>query len=89
MRLPIRWTRMFVYGGKVTRYDRRTGQIQNIAPPAGYRTVRTEPLQFSPVDPHSLYFATQLPVADAEWRQGLEAGEPGPEPRDLGSCRPA
>ena len=49
-----------VYGGKVTRYDRRTGQIQNIAPPAGYRTVRTEPLQFSPVDPHSLYFASNF-----------------------------
>jgi photosystem II stability/assembly factor-like uncharacterized protein len=49
-----------VYGGKVTRYDRRTGQIQNVAPPAGYRTVRTEPLQFSPADPHSLFFATNF-----------------------------
>jgi photosystem II stability/assembly factor-like uncharacterized protein len=49
-----------VYGGKVTRYDRRTGQIQNIAPKAGYRALRTEPLQFSPVDPHSLYFATNV-----------------------------
>jgi photosystem II stability/assembly factor-like uncharacterized protein len=47
-----------VYGGKVTRYDRRTGQIQNIAPKASYRALRTQPLQFSPVDPHSLYFAT-------------------------------
>ena len=47
-----------VYGGKVTRYDRRTGQVQNVAPPAGYRALRTQPLQFSPVDPHSLYFAT-------------------------------
>jgi photosystem II stability/assembly factor-like uncharacterized protein len=49
-----------VYGGKVTRYNRRTGQVQNIAPPAGYRTVRTEPLQFSPADPHNLYFATNF-----------------------------
>ena len=47
-----------VYGGKVTRYDRRTGQIQNIAPPAGYRALRTQPLQFSPADSHNLYFAT-------------------------------
>ena len=47
-----------VYGGKVTRYDRRTGQIQNVAPPMPYRALRTQPLQFSPVDPHSLYFAT-------------------------------
>jgi photosystem II stability/assembly factor-like uncharacterized protein len=49
-----------VYGGKVTKYDRRTGQIQNIAPKAGYRALRTQPLQFSPVDPHSLYFATNF-----------------------------
>ncbi len=49
-----------VYGGKVTRYDRRTGQIQDVEPKPlrSYRVLRTEPLQFSPVDPHSLYFAT-------------------------------
>ncbi len=47
-----------VYGGKVTRYDRRTGQIRSVSPPAGYRALRTQPLQFSPADPHSLYFAT-------------------------------
>ncbi len=49
-----------VYGGKVTRYDRRTGQIQDVEPKPlhTYRALRTEPLQFSPADPHSLYFAT-------------------------------
>ena len=49
-----------VYGGKVTRYDRRTGQIQNVEPKPlrSYRVLRTEALQFSPVDPHKLYFAT-------------------------------
>jgi len=49
-----------VYGGKVTRYDRRTGQIQSVEPKPlrSYRVLRTEPLQFSPVDPHKLYFAT-------------------------------
>lgn len=48
-----------VYGGKVTRYDRRTGQIQNVEPKPlrNYRVLRTEPLEFSPVDPHKLYFA--------------------------------
>ena len=48
-----------VYGGKVTRYDRRTGQIQAVEPKPlrGYRVLRTQPLQFSPVDPHKLYFA--------------------------------
>jgi photosystem II stability/assembly factor-like uncharacterized protein len=50
-----------IYGGKVTRYDKRTGQIQNIAPEAvrsgKYRFLRTAPLLFSPTDPHTLYFA--------------------------------
>ena len=53
-----------VYGGKVTLYDRRTGQNANIAPvpsvagdpPA--RTVRTQPIIWSPKDPNVLFFAT-------------------------------
>ncbi len=51
-----------VYGGKVTRYDRRTGQTQDISPVAapspGYRTIRTQPLVFAPKDPRTLYFAS-------------------------------
>ncbi len=49
-----------VYGGKVTRYDRRTGQVQNVSPPRdpGFRTVRTAPLLFSPLDPRTLFFAS-------------------------------
>ncbi len=50
-----------VYGGKVTRFDRRTGQVENVAPKpirtADFRALRTAPVQFSPVDPHVLYFA--------------------------------
>jgi photosystem II stability/assembly factor-like uncharacterized protein len=59
-----------VYGGKITRYDRRTTQNQNIspvpggrggpAPPPGtpaYRTVRTLPVVFSGVDQRTLFFA--------------------------------
>ena len=49
-----------VYGGKVSRYDRRTGQTKQVGPKAlrtsGYRTIRTGPLVFSTVDPHILYF---------------------------------
>jgi len=51
-----------VYGGKLTRYDRRTGQAQNIMPKpfrsADFRVVRTQPVIFSPVDPHLLFFST-------------------------------
>jgi photosystem II stability/assembly factor-like uncharacterized protein len=51
-----------VYGGKLSRYDRRTNQAQNIAPKPfrapDYRMLRTEPIVFSPVNPHILFFAT-------------------------------
>ena len=51
-----------VYGGKLTRYDRRTGQAQDILPKPfrspDFRMVRTAPVVFSPVDPHLLFFAS-------------------------------
>jgi photosystem II stability/assembly factor-like uncharacterized protein len=51
-----------IYGGKITRYDRRVSQVQNVAPtpvrPADFRTLRTAPVAFSPVDPHVMYFAS-------------------------------
>ncbi len=51
-----------VYGGKITRYDRRTAQVENVSPKplrggADFRTLRTAPVLFSPVDPHTMYFA--------------------------------
>jgi photosystem II stability/assembly factor-like uncharacterized protein len=58
-----------VFGGKVTRYDRRTDQVSSVAPVAGrggpaaaqgepsYRTVRTQPVVFSTVDQRSLFYA--------------------------------
>ena len=50
-----------IYGGKITRYDKRTGQVQNISPEAissgKYRFVRTAPVLFSPIDPTTLFYA--------------------------------
>jgi photosystem II stability/assembly factor-like uncharacterized protein len=51
-----------IYGGKLTKFNRRTGQVQNISPEIGrrggkYRFVRTAPIIFSPVDPKCLYYA--------------------------------
>ena len=50
-----------VYGGKLTRYDKRNGQSQNIAPEAirsgKYRFLRTAPVLFNPVDKKTLYYA--------------------------------
>jgi len=51
-----------IFGGKVTRYDRRIAQVQNVAPtpvrPADFRTLRTAPVVFSTVDPHLMFFAS-------------------------------
>jgi hypothetical protein len=50
-----------IYGGKATRFDMTTGQVQNIAPEilrsGKYRFLRTAPILFSPVDPRVLYLA--------------------------------
>lgn len=50
-----------IYGGKITRFDRRTGQVQDIGPEAmrsgKYRFLRTAPVLFAPTDPKTLYFA--------------------------------
>ena len=50
-----------IYGGKLTRFDRRTRHVQNIMPEAvrsgKYRYLRTAPVIFSPVDNKSLFFA--------------------------------
>src|SRR5271157_3353974 len=51
-----------VYGGKITRFDWRTDQTVDVSPQPmrgpDYRVVRTEPVVFSPADPHTLYFAS-------------------------------
>ena len=48
-----------VYGGRVSRFDRRTGQVQDVGPPRGpgFRVLRTAPVLFSPTDSRTLYFA--------------------------------
>ena len=53
-----------IYGGKVTRFNRTTSQTQDVSPvvlrTGQYRFNRTQPLMFSPVDPHILYFASNV-----------------------------
>ena len=50
-----------IYGGKISKTDKRTGQVQNIAPEAvrsgKYRFVRTAPVLFSPINPKTLFLA--------------------------------
>ena len=50
-----------IYGGKITKHDKRTGQVQNISPvpvrEGKVRFIRTAPILFSPVNPKTLFFA--------------------------------
>ena len=52
-----------VFGGKVTRYDEKTGDVQNVGPvvlrDGKDRFDRTAPIIFSPADPRVLFFASQ------------------------------
>ncbi|MFL6445294.1 MAG: WD40/YVTN/BNR-like repeat-containing protein [Candidatus Sulfotelmatobacter sp.] len=56
-----------IYGAgrtEVSKFHWTTGQVQDITPiplrNGKYRANRTEPLMFSPVDPHVLYYATNV-----------------------------
>ncbi len=62
-----------VYGGTVTRFDRKTGQTQNVSPNAGrgrgapadggpdyFRGIRTMPILFSPINKRKLYYGTNV-----------------------------
>jgi hypothetical protein len=66
-----------VYGGKVSRFDRRTGQVENITPKplrtGDYRVVRTMPILFSPINPRKLFFSSnvlwQTTTGGQSWQQ--------------------
>jgi photosystem II stability/assembly factor-like uncharacterized protein len=55
-----------IYGGgrnEVSKFHWSTGQVQNVTPipiRGDYRADRTEPTMFSPVNPHILYYATNV-----------------------------
>ncbi|MGB9203137.1 MAG: glycoside hydrolase [Terriglobales bacterium] len=53
-----------IYGGKVTMFDRNTGQTRDVSPAVlrtgQYRFNRTAPLIFSAADPHVLYLGSNV-----------------------------
>jgi photosystem II stability/assembly factor-like uncharacterized protein len=69
-----------IYGGKASRYDRTTGQTENIAPEAirsgKYRFLRTAPIMFAPTDPHVLYLAGNVLFKTTSGGQSWEAISP-------------
>ena len=50
-----------IYGGKISKFDKLTGQVQNISPEAvrsgKVRFIRTAPVVFNPIDKKTLYYA--------------------------------
>jgi photosystem II stability/assembly factor-like uncharacterized protein len=53
-----------IYGGKLSKYIKSTGQVQDISPTVDkgtkLRFVRTAPLIFSPIDKKTLYYAGNI-----------------------------
>ncbi|HEU5358413.1 MAG TPA: hypothetical protein VFU45_04805, partial [Gemmatimonadales bacterium] len=88
-----------VFGGKVTRFDERTGQVQEVGPvpvrDGTHRFDRTAPLVFSQADPHLLFFGLEVLWKTADggrhWQQvspDLTRPDPG-IPASLGIYAPA
>jgi photosystem II stability/assembly factor-like uncharacterized protein len=87
-----------VFGGKLERYDARTGDVQVVSPDplrAGeYRWVRTMPVVFSPLDPHVLYLGANVVFETRDggqhWRTlgGDLTRAAGAAPANLGAFTP-
>jgi photosystem II stability/assembly factor-like uncharacterized protein len=64
----------------VTKFDWVTGQVQRISPipmrSPQYRVDRTQPLIFSPVDPHTLYYGANFLFKTANGGQSWETISP-------------
>jgi len=69
-----------IYGGKITRFDQRNGQIQDISPQplrgGKYRFVRTMPVLFAPTDPHTLYLGSNVVFRTRDGGNSWEAISP-------------
>ena len=76
-----------IYGGRVIRFNKKTGQSQNVAPEAlrsgKTRFLRTMPLLFHPADPDMLLFGTNILWQTKSGGQSWQAISP-----DLTRVRP-
>jgi photosystem II stability/assembly factor-like uncharacterized protein len=91
-----------IYGAgrtEVSRFHVSTGRVENVTPfmgkGTGIRTVRTEPLMYSPLDPHVLYFAASQLFRTTDggrhWATiSPDLARPAPEmPASVGERHPA
>jgi len=69
-----------IYGGgrsEVSKFHWSTGQVQDVTPiplrSPKYRTNHTEPLMFSPVDSHTLYYASNVLFKTTDGGQAWQA----------------
>ena len=70
-----------VYGGRITRYDRRTGQVQNIAPSLfrprrRIACVRTMPVRVLADGPSDPLLRVERRLEDDRWREQLDGDLP-------------
>lgn len=72
-----------VYGAgrsEVSRFHWSTGQVQNVTPipvrNGKYRTDRTEPIMFSPVDPHVMFYAANVLFKTSDGGQNWQTISP-------------
>jgi photosystem II stability/assembly factor-like uncharacterized protein len=79
-----------IYGGKVSRWDERTGQSREVGPVIGWRSTkqyrfkRTAPLAFSPADKRTLYLGANVVLATRDYGAHWNAIS-----RDLTRANPA
>jgi hypothetical protein len=82
-----------IFGGKLSRFDEATGQVQNITPiplkGPDVRVDRTEPILFSPQDPHRLYFAANRLYVTVDGGSSWNAISPDLAREDPGAPGPA
>ena len=82
-----------IYGAgrsEVSKYHWSTGQVENVTPipvRGQYRTDRTQPIMFSPLDPHVMYYAANVLFKTTDGGQNwqtispdLTRENPGPPP---------
>src|SRR5581483_183514 len=71
-----------VYGAgrnEVSRFHWSTGRVESVTPipiRGSYRVDRTEPLMFSPVDPHTLYYAANVVFVTKDGGRNWQAISP-------------
>jgi photosystem II stability/assembly factor-like uncharacterized protein len=78
-----------IYGGKVTVFDRDTGQTRDVSPvvlrTGQYRFNRTAPLIFSSADPHVLYLGSNVLFATRDGGNSWQIISPDLTRQDPGS----